>query len=84
MIFTDVEVNRYEYGVEEVLTLEGTAVEEMEAGDWDLTLFTCTIGGRLRVTVRCSRTEGENEADSGEDYTGSRPSSLSINARTSS
>jgi hypothetical protein len=21
--------------------------------DWDLTLFTCTIGGATRVTVRC-------------------------------
>ena len=25
--------------------------------DWDLTLFTCFIGGRTRCTVRCTRVE---------------------------
>ena len=24
-------------------------------GDWDLTLFTCTVGGKARVTVRCDK-----------------------------
>lgn len=38
-------------------TLPETAVEEMRAGEWDLTLFTCTYDGRARVTVRCIRTE---------------------------
>ena len=42
------------YGLE---TLPETAVEEMRAGEWDLTLFTCTYDGRARVTVRCIRTE---------------------------
>ena len=27
----------------------------MEDGDWDLTLFTCTIGGENRTTVRAVR-----------------------------
>jgi len=36
-----------------------TAVEEMTAGEWDLTLFTCTLGGRSRVTVRCELVETE-------------------------
>ena len=40
-----------------VETLPETAVEEMRAGEWDLTLFTCTYDGRARVTVRCIRTE---------------------------
>lgn len=30
-------------------------VEGMVGVDWDLTLFTCTVGGRSRVTVRCVR-----------------------------
>ena len=34
-----------------------TAVEEMTAGEYDLTLFTCTYGGQSRVTVRCDREE---------------------------
>ena len=31
-------------------------VDAMDAGDWDLTVFTCTIGGKSRVTVRCAFT----------------------------
>ncbi|MCD8354147.1 MAG: sortase [Clostridiales bacterium] len=60
IIFTDVNGNVFTYQVEEVMILQPTDVEEMvsqESGEWDLTLFTCTIGGRTRVTVRCSRTD---------------------------
>ena len=53
VIFTDMDGNVFIYLVAELETLERTAVEDMEAGDWDLTLFTCTYGGRSRVTVRC-------------------------------
>ena len=49
----DVEGVCHQYEVVGLEELGGTAVEEMEAGDWDLTLFTCTYGGRTRVTVRC-------------------------------
>lgn len=55
--FTDVDGNVFFYRVIEIETLLPTAVEEMEAGDWDLTLFTCTIGGSTRVTVRCEMIE---------------------------
>ncbi len=30
---------------------------ENERGDWALTLFTCTVGGKTRCTVRCAETE---------------------------
>ncbi len=56
--FTDVNGNVYEYQVKEVMILQPADVEEMaerSAGEWELTLFTCTIGGQARVTVRCSR-----------------------------
>ena len=53
VIFTDMEGNKFHYEVALLETLEATAVEEMTFGDWDLSLFTCTIGGKLRVTVRC-------------------------------
>ena len=56
VIFTDVVGNEFRYTVVELETLAGTAVEEMESGAWDLTLFTCTIGGQNRVTVRCELT----------------------------
>ncbi|MCD7864374.1 MAG: sortase [Lachnospiraceae bacterium] len=61
IIFTDVNGNVFTYQVEEVITLQPTDVEEMlsqESGEWDLTLFTCTVGGQTRVTVRCSLTDG--------------------------
>ena len=28
-------------------------MKELLSGDWDLTLFTCTLGGKSRVVVRC-------------------------------
>lgn len=55
--FTDADGNVFFYQVAAIETLAPTAVEEMEAGEWDLTLFTCTIGGSTRVTVRCEATE---------------------------
>lgn len=52
--FIDADGNVFRYAVAETETLGGGDVEEMRAGDWDLTLFTCTYGGKSRVTVRCS------------------------------
>ena len=40
-----------------VETLMLIAIEEIESGGWALTMFTCTIGGASRVTVRCDRME---------------------------
>lgn len=57
--FTDLDGMRYCYQVVKVETLEPTAVEEMSAGKYDLTLFTCTYGGASRVTVRCERSGSE-------------------------
>ena len=53
--FTDVHGITYFYKVISQEILEKNAVEEMQEGDWDLTLFTCTIGGAQRITVRCER-----------------------------
>ena len=51
---TDVDGHIFAYEVISLESLMPTAVEEMESGDWDLTLFTCTVGGRTRVVVRCA------------------------------
>lgn len=51
---TDVDGNQFIYEVVGIEFLQPTAVDEMENG-WDLTLFTCTLGGRERVTVRCEK-----------------------------
>ena len=53
VVFRDVDGNEFRYEAVELETLEKAAVEEMQAGDWDLSLFTCTVGGQTRVTVRC-------------------------------
>lgn len=55
VVFTDVDGNVYNYEVAELETLQPAAVDEIKSGEWDLTLFTCTIGGQTRVTVRCDR-----------------------------
>ena len=53
--FTDAGGNVFWYEVVDQEILEPTMVEDMQTGDWDLTLFTCTLGGRTRVTVRCDK-----------------------------
>lgn len=57
VIFIDVEGKEYYYEVAEIETVGGKKVSKMSEGDWDLTLFTCTYGGRNRVTVRCKLQE---------------------------
>ena len=57
VVFTDTDGNIFPYTVADLEQLEPTDIKEMEAGDWDLTLFTCTVGGQYRVTVRCTRDE---------------------------
>ena len=56
--FTDMDGNVFSYVVADVETLPDTAVEEMTAGDWPLTLFTCTPGREKRITIRCDRAPG--------------------------
>ena len=53
VIFTDMDGNVFRYRTAEMEILSPFAVEEMTSGDWDMTLFTCTVGGQSRVTVRC-------------------------------
>jgi len=55
VVFQDIENAKYQYEVVEINLIEGTDVEEMVAGEWDLTMFTCTLDGQKRYTVRCER-----------------------------
>lgn len=57
IFFTDMEGNLFEYQVVEIEVLDGTDVEEMQMGDWDMTLFTCTYSGQTRLTIRCELTK---------------------------
>lgn len=53
--FTDMDGEATTYQVIAKDVLNPDAVEEMIAGTFDLTLFTCTYGGKSRVTVYCNR-----------------------------
>ena len=55
VIFTDMEGVITRFTVTALDVLDASAVEEMTAGEYDLTLFTCTYGGQSRVTVRCDQ-----------------------------
>lgn len=59
VIFTDMDGGVTEYEVVAQDVLDPEAVEEMTAGDFDLTLFTCTYSGKNRVTVFCDRVKME-------------------------
>lgn len=58
LLLTDVQGHQYRYRVLGLEQVAGTNIEQMQLGaaeDWDLTLFTCTLGGQSRVTVRAER-----------------------------
>lgn len=60
VIFTDFEGTRFVYEVSSYEVIGGNDVEGMLAGEWDLTLFTCTYNGSARHTVRCRLVPEEN------------------------
>ena len=57
VVFTDIDGNVFTYRVMDIEILRPYDSEKMVSGDWDLTLFTCTVGGARRVTVRCEKTK---------------------------
>lgn len=50
--FTDMDGNVFTYKMVVREILQPTDIEEMESGDWDLTLFTCTVDGQTRLAIR--------------------------------
>lgn len=57
VVFTTADGDVYRYVITYRETLFPTEVDRLitPADDWDLTLFTCYIGGRTRCVVRCVR-----------------------------
>ena len=43
----------YVYLVDAKEVVPPTAVESVTSGEWPLTLFTCTLGGKTRLVIRC-------------------------------
>ena len=62
IVFTDAGGSVFRYKVSFMEVIEGQDVEQMFSGqseDWDLTLFTCTLSGQSRVTIRADRIRDE-------------------------
>lgn len=55
--FTDADGNVFSYAVSDFEQLHPSQTEDMLRGNWDLTLFTCTVGGQDRLAVRCVRAD---------------------------
>lgn len=53
--FTDVDGNVFVYAVLEREQITASGVRAMLMGSWDLSLFTCTLSGQSRLTIRCVR-----------------------------
>lgn len=53
--FMDMDGNLWDYSVAAMDILPAEAVEEMTAGEYDLTLFTCAPNRSQRITVRCNK-----------------------------
>lgn len=54
---TDAGQKKHTYKVENIEIIHGAAIDKMEAGEWDLTLFTCDYMGTRRITIRCQSVE---------------------------
>ena len=57
VLFTDMDGVTWDYEIAAMDILGAYDVEDMTAGEYDLTLFTCTKDRQHRVTVRCNRKE---------------------------
>ena len=55
VIFTDMDGLSNTYSVEDIRILQPTEIGSVQDSGFDLVLYTCTYGGKSRVTVFCSR-----------------------------
>ena len=60
VVFTDVGGTEHCYEVVILETLPQNATKEMITSGFDLSLYTCTLGGGSRVTVRCNVVKDSN------------------------
>ena len=51
--FYDMDNNRFIFRVKNKEEIKGDDVQKLQAGKWDLTLFTCSLDDRFRTVIRC-------------------------------
>lgn len=59
VIFTDMDGAVDTYKVVDIETLKPTSVNEVQNSGYDLVLYTCTKGGKTRVTVFCNKIDND-------------------------
>lgn len=57
VIFTDMDRNVFTYQVADQIILQPDESEILCDGEYPLSLYTCTVGGSSRVTIRCKTAE---------------------------
>ncbi len=60
VIFTDMDGVENHYIVQKTAILQPTDVDAVEHSGYDLVLYTCTYGGKTRITVFCDRADPAN------------------------
>lgn len=53
--FLDIDGNQFCYEVAAVEVVKPDETKKIKSGSWDLTMFTCTLGGQSRYVVYCNR-----------------------------
>ena len=61
--FTDMDGTVYLYAVAAVETVQPEEVDKVVNGGHDLTLYTCTLGGKTRVTVWCDLVDANEKSE---------------------
>lgn len=59
VLFTDMDGIVNTYAIAKIDTIDPYDVESVLNSEFDLVLYTCTVGGKTRVTVFCDRAEEE-------------------------
>lgn len=55
IIVTDLDGNVFSYLVADMEILQPNQTADLVGGGWPLTLYTCTVGGKTRVVIRCEK-----------------------------
>lgn len=53
IVFYDMDDNEFIFKIKDKEEIRGDKLDELLSGEWDLTLFTCTLSGEFRTVIRC-------------------------------